>query len=172
MRLPLASHQRARPAALSPTTQMEINLYLIMLTIGAVLVLVSIDMNIIATAVPTITDQFHTVADVGWYSSGFRLCVCAFQFMFGKAYGLFPVKRAFLLANAILMAGSLLSATAVASRMLVVGRAVAGMGSAGLLAGCFITCTRKIPVHQRPMFAGLLAPLIGGALTQSLGWRW
>lgn len=31
-----------------------------------VLILASLDANIIATAVPSITDYFHTIADVGW----------------------------------------------------------------------------------------------------------
>ena len=156
--------------------------WLIILTVGAVLVLTCIDMNIIATTVPNITDHFHTVADVGWYSSAFRLCVCAFQFVFGKAYTLFSVKRVFLLANAISIAGSLLCGTATTSTMLVVGRAVAGLGSAGLFAGCFVIPVQSIPLRRRPMFfagmggiegvATLAAPLLGGALTQSLGWRW
>ncbi|KKZ63066.1 hypothetical protein EMCG_02567 [[Emmonsia] crescens] len=156
--------------------------WLIMLTVGAVLVLTGVDMNIVATAVPSITDHFHTVADVGWYSSAFRLCVCAFQFLFGKAYTLFSVKRLFLLANAISIAGSLLCGAATTSTMLVVGRAVAGLGSAGLFSGCFVILVQSIPLRRRPMFVGVMggiegvatlaAPLLGGALTQSLGWRW
>ena len=157
-------------------------IWLIMLTVGAVLILTCIDMNIVATAVPSITDHFHTVADVGWYSSAFRLCVCAFQFVFGKAYTLFSVKRVFLLANAISTAGSLLCGTATTSTMLVVGRAIAGLGSAGLLSGCLVILVQSIPLHRRPMFIGVMgsiegvatlaAPLLGGALTQSLNWRW
>lgn len=156
--------------------------WLIMLTVGAVLVLSSIDMNIVATAVPSITDHFHTVADVGWYSSAFRLCACAFQFLFGKAYKLFSIKRVFLLANGISIAGSLLCGTATTSTMLVVGRAIAGLGSAGLLSGCFVILVQSTPLRRRPMFVGVMgaieglatlsAPLLGGALTQSLGWRW
>ncbi|PGH30341.1 hypothetical protein GX50_06899 [[Emmonsia] crescens] len=156
--------------------------WLIMLTVGAVLILTGVDMNIVATAVPSITDHFHTVADVGWYSSAFRLCVCAFQFLFGKAYTLFSVKRLFLLANAISIAGSLLCGAATTSTMLVVGRAVAGLGSAGLFSGCFVILVQSIPLRRRPMFVGVMggiegvatlaAPLLGGALTQSLGWRW
>lgn len=156
--------------------------WLIMLTVGAVLILTCIDMNIVATAVPSITDHFRTVADVGWYSSAFRLCVCAFQFAFGKAYTLFSVKRVFLLANVISTAGSLLCGTATNSTMLVVGRAVAGLGSAGLLSGCLVILVQSIPLRRRPMFVGMMgsiegvatlaAPLLGGALTQSLNWRW
>ncbi|KAM0185801.1 hypothetical protein ACHAPQ_008476 [Fusarium lateritium] len=158
-----------------------VKLWLIMLSVTAVLVLSSIDMNIVATAVPSITDHFHTVAHVGWYSSAFRLCVCAFQFVFGKAYKLFSIKRVFLLANAISIAGSLLSGAATTSTMLVVGRAIAGLGSAGLFAGCFIIVVQSTPLRRRPMFLGVMgaveglatiaAPLLGGAL-QTLSWRW
>ncbi|SPJ81566.1 related to aflatoxin efflux pump AFLT [Fusarium torulosum] len=158
-----------------------IKLWLIMLSVAAVLVLSSIDMNIVATAVPSITDHFHTVAHVGWYSSAFRLCVCAFQFVFGKAYKLFSIKRVFLFANSVSIAGSLLSGAATTSTMLVVGRAVAGLGSAGLFAGCFIIVVQSTPLRRRPIFLGVMgaveglatiaAPLLGGAL-QTLSWRW
>ena len=47
--------------------------YLIVFSISMLLVLIGLDTNIVATAVPAITDHFHTVADVGWYSAAFRL---------------------------------------------------------------------------------------------------
>ena len=169
-------------SSVQPEHPTDAKFWLIILTVGALLILTCIDMNIVATAVPSITNHFHTVAHVGWYSSAFRLCVCAFQFLFGKAYTLFSVKRIFLLANAISTAGSLLCGKATTSTMLVVGRAVAGLGSAGLFAGCFVIPVQSIPLRRRPMFfagmgavegvATLAAPLLGGALTQSLGWRW
>lgn len=156
--------------------------WLLMLTLAGVLVLSSIDMNIVATAVPSITDYFHTVTDVGWYASAFRLCQCAFQFVFGKAYKYFSTKRIFLLANIISIAGSLLCGAASTSTMLIVGRAVTGLGSAGLLSGCFVILVQSTPLRRRPMFTGMMggvegiatlsAPLLGGAIVQSLGWRW
>jgi MFS family permease len=155
---------------------------LLMLTLAGALVLSSIDMNIVATAVPRITDYFHTVADVGWYSSAFRLCQCAFQFMFGKAYKLFSIKRVFLLANVISIVGSLLCGAANKSIMLIIGRAIAGLGSAGLLSGCFVILVQSTPLRKRPMVTGVMsaieglatlsAPLLGGAIVQYLGWRW
>ncbi|SCV49858.1 related to aflatoxin efflux pump AFLT [Fusarium fujikuroi] len=158
-----------------------VRLWLTILSVVSILVLASIDMNIVSTAVPAITNQFHTVAHVGWYSSAFRLSVCAFQFIFGKAYKLFSVKRVFLLSNAISIVGSVLSGAAVSSTMLVVGRAVAGLGSAGLFAGSFIIIAQSTPLRRRPAFLGVLgaaeglatiaAPLLGGAL-QTLSWRW
>ncbi|OAX85601.1 hypothetical protein ACJ72_00015 [Emergomyces africanus] len=185
-------HERATPSVdevaapadslLQPEYPTGAKFWLIMLTLGAILILMSLDINIVATALPSITDHFHTVADVGWYSSAFRLCLCAFQFLFGKAYTLFSVKRLFLLANAISIVGSILCGAATTSKMLVVGRAVAGFGSAGLFSGCFVILVQSIPLRRRPMFVGLMnaiegvatlaTPLLGGAVTQSLGWRW
>ncbi|KAF5556617.1 major facilitator superfamily transporter [Fusarium mexicanum] len=173
-----AAESSERPDQEYPT---GIRLWLTILSVVSILVLASIDMNIVATAVPAITDHFHTVAHVGWYSSAFRLSVCAFQFIFGKAYKLFSVKRIFLVSNAISIVGSVLSGAAVSSTMLVVGRAVAGLGSAGLFAGSFIIIVQATPLRRRPVFLGVLgaaeglatiaAPLLGGAL-QTISWRW
>lgn len=156
--------------------------WLLMFNLAAVLILSSVDMNIVATAVPSITTYFHTVADVGWYSSAFKLSQCSFQFVFGKAYQLFSIKRVFLFANAISIAGSLLCGAATTSTMLIVGRTVAGLGSAGLLSGCFVILVQSTPLRRRPIFTGIMgaveglatlsAPLLGGAIVQSIGWRW
>lgn len=56
--------------------------WLLMFNLGAVIILGAIDMSIVATAVPAITDHFHTVADIGWYSIAFRLAQCACQFLY------------------------------------------------------------------------------------------
>ncbi|KAH8690696.1 putative efflux pump antibiotic resistance protein [Talaromyces proteolyticus] len=147
-----------------------------------VVILGGLDANIVATAVPSITDHFHTVADVGWYSSAFRLCTCAFQFGFAKLYKLFSIKTIFFMSNVIFLFGSLLCATAASSTMFIVGRAITGVGFAGELAGCFAVVVHILPLNRRPVFSGLMAcveslaiiaaPIVGGALTQSLGWRW
>ncbi|KAJ2998008.1 hypothetical protein NUW58_g464 [Xylaria curta] len=147
-------------------------LWLVLLTMGAVLVITCIDMNIVATAVPSITDHFHTVADVGWYSSAFRLSVSAFQFVFGKAYTLFSVKRLFLVANAISIVGSILCGAATTSTMLVVGRAVAGLGSAGIFSGCFVILVQSTPLHRRPIFLGVVGGIEGvGYSDRAAPWR-
>ncbi|KAJ5560302.1 hypothetical protein N7513_002701 [Penicillium frequentans] len=121
------------------------------LALCLILVLGGLDANIVATAVPSITDHFHTVADVGWYSSAFRLCTCAFQFGFARLYQLFSIKRVFLMSVAIYLVGSLLCATAASSLMFVTGRAVTGLGFAGNLAGCFAVAVQILPLDKRPM---------------------
>ena len=156
--------------------------WLIILSVGIVLVLGGLDGNIVATAVPSITDHFHTVADVGWYSSAYKLCACSFQFMFGKMYKIFSVKRIFLISTAIFLVGSVFCATAVTSPMFVVGRAITGLGTSGVIAGAFTLLVQTLPLRKRPVYTGVLgagegvatvvAPIVGGVLTQKLSWRW
>ncbi|CAI7654398.1 unnamed protein product [Penicillium viridicatum] len=183
-----ASTRTIEPLNIESTTDIEANyptgtkFWFTIIALCAVLILGGLDANIVATAVPSITNHFHTVADVGWYSSAFRLCTCAFQFAFAKLYKLFSIKTIFLISIVIFLVGSLLCATAASSIMFIVGRAVTGLGFSGELAGCFAVIVHILPLNKRPVFAGLTAcveslaiiaaPIVGGALTQSLGWRW
>jgi hypothetical protein len=79
-----AVDESSDPDALPEGTQYPSGLkfWLLMLNLGAVIILGAIDMSIVATAVPSITDHFHTVADIGWYSIAFRLSQCACQFLY------------------------------------------------------------------------------------------
>ena len=91
--------------------------------------LVSLDMTIVATAIPRITDEFHSLNQVGWYGSAFFLTLGAFQSAWGKAYKYFPLKLTFLLAIGIFEVGSLICGVAPDSTTLIVGRAIAGKPS-------------------------------------------
>jgi hypothetical protein len=53
-----------------------LRLVLIILACCLAVFLVSLDRTIIATAIPRITDRFHSVQDIGWYGSvGFHACL-------------------------------------------------------------------------------------------------
>ena len=70
--------------------------------------LASLDMTIIGTAIPRITDQFHSLDDVGWYGSAFFLAMAAFQATWGKVYKFFDLKYVFLAAIFWFEVGSLI----------------------------------------------------------------
>lgn len=113
--------------------------------------LASQDNTIIATAIPRITDHFKALEDVGWYGSSYLLTTCAFQLMFGKFYSFYPVKWVFLSAILIFEIGSAICGAAPTSEALIVGRAIAGIGSAGIFSGAMIIITYSIPLEKRPM---------------------
>lgn len=176
---PLAGAVAAEDETRYPT---GIRFWLIVLACAIALVFMALDTSVVSTAVPSITDEFHTVADVGWYASAFRLCACAFAFFFGKVYTLFPLRAVFLASNALFVCGSLLSATAPSSRVFVLSRAVCGLGASGVLQGCFYMLVHLVPLRRRPVVAGCLSgleavanmagPAVGGLLIGRLSWRW
>ena len=142
----------------------------------------ALDNTIIATAIPRITDQFNSIGDVGWYGSAYLLTTCAFQLSFGKLYTFYSIKWVYLSAFGIFELGSLVCAVAPSSVALIVGRAVAGLGAAGIFSGAILIIAHTVPLKQRSIFTGFIAsmyglasvagPLLGGVFTDKVSWRW
>lgn len=148
-----------------------------LLTLGLALstFVIALDNTIIATAIPRITTVFNSLDDVGWYGSSYLLTTTSLQPSFGKVYTYFNIKWTYMLALFIFEVGSVLCGAAVNSEMLIVGRAVAGVGAAALFSGSMIIVGYSVPLRKRPIYVGLLSsmfgvasvvgPILGGAFT-------
>ncbi|KAE8349960.1 major facilitator superfamily domain-containing protein [Aspergillus coremiiformis] len=143
---------------------------------------VALDEVIIGTALPTITDQFHSLQDIGWYGSAYLFTDCAFQMLYGRLYSMCSVKIVYLVALSIFESGSIICATAPNSIALIFGRLIAGIGAGGILSGVLTIVSLSVPLAQVAVFNGILGavngiaficgPLLSGAIINGTTWRW
>ncbi|GKZ38418.1 hypothetical protein AbraIFM66950_010607 [Aspergillus brasiliensis] len=167
------------PTTTPPTTASTV---IVIISVLLSMFLVALDRTILSTAIPQITDEFHSLTSVGWYGSAYLLTCCALQLIFGKIYTLFSVKWTLLGSILIFEASSALSGAAPNSTALIVGRAICGVGAAGIFAGVVVCIVHVVPLHKRPQIQGMfgalmgissiVGPLIGGGFTSDVTWRW
>ncbi|KAI1452558.1 MFS multidrug transporter [Annulohypoxylon moriforme] len=159
--------------------------------------LAMLDTSIVATAIPRITTQFHSLSDVGWYGSAYQLASCSLQPLGGRIYTNFSTKASFPYVHTITRPwihhggsypatdmvdlsqwtflgfflvfeiGSVICGAAKSSAMFTVGRAFAGMGASGILNGSLTIWTASVPPERLPVLQSALVAI--GQLGVALG---
>ena len=153
------------------------------LALGLVVFLVWLDEGILATVIPSISNEFQSFSALAWYAPSYLFGLAAFQLPLGRVYKDFPTRPTFLMSILIFEVASIIQAAAPNSAAFIIGRVIAGIGGSGVLTGALTILSQQIPKSKLPFImgsfswihgvCGITGPIIGGAIASSrLSWRW
>lgn len=91
------------------------------------------------------------------------LTACCFQLLLGRIYTFYTPKYVFLAIIGVFEVGSIVCAAAPNSTAFIIGRAIAGLGSAGMMAGGIILLVSVVPLEKRPKVRANNGVLLGKA---------
>ncbi|KAI6917694.1 putative MFS transporter, partial [Hortaea werneckii] len=172
---PLDLVEEQRPRA-------KLRIWAILIALYLALFVAALDQTIIATSIPTISAQLHSAAGYFWIGGAYLLANAAAAPIWAKCSDIWGRKPALLGAVALFAIASIIAATSVSMTMLIAARALQGTAGGGLLQLVTITISDLFSMRRRTLYLGLLevmwavaggaGPLIGGAFTQLVSWRW
>lgn len=146
------------------------------------MLLAMLDNLIIGTAMPTIVGSLGGLEHMSWVVTAYTLATAASTPIWGKLGDMYGRKGMFLASIVIFLIGSVLSGMAQDMGQLIGFRAVQGLGAGGLMVGVMAIIGDLVPPRERGKYQGMMAgvmavamiggPLVGGTITDHLGWRW
>ncbi|MBD9504253.1 MFS transporter [Pseudomonas sp. PDM17] len=155
-----------------------------LLTASAVCALIILDTNIVAVSLPSIArDLSGSFADIEWVVSAYLLAFAACLLPAGSLADRFGRRRMLLLGLVLFGAASLACGAAPSLLFLDIARAAKGVGAALLLTSALAAIGHRFHEPEERLRAWAFwgacmgatitfAPLLGGVISATLGWRW
>jgi EmrB/QacA subfamily drug resistance transporter len=156
------------------------NLLLVLVCLAQLMVI--LDVSIVNVALPSIKHGLHfSTTGLQWVVNAYTLTFAGFLLLGGRAADLLGRRSVFLAGTALFSLASLVCALSDSSSMLVAARALQGVGGAVISpASLAIIATSFSEPRERARALGIwgamggiggsLGALLGGVLTQGLGW--
>ncbi|KAJ6551403.1 major facilitator superfamily domain-containing protein [Mycena capillaripes] len=144
--------------------------------------LAALDQTIVATALPTIVAELGGGNNYSWVASAYLIVAAAMCPVYGKLSEIFGRKLVLYPSIALFLVGSALCGVAQSMTWLIAARTIQGIGGGGIVQLVQIIIADIVSLEEQGTYgasvsamwaiAGVAGPLIGGALTDHLSWRW
>lgn len=147
-----------------------------------VLFLTSLNLTVVGTALPRIIAELEGFQLYAWAFTAFSLTQTVSLPVFGKLSDLYGRKRILLFGILLFSVSSALGGFAQSMPQLILLRALQGLGGGALTSMSFAAIGDIFTPRERGAYNGftgavfgvssVIGPLVGGLITDSLGWRW
>ncbi|MDO9560575.1 MAG: MDR family MFS transporter [Bradyrhizobium sp.] len=161
-----------------PLTQGEVRTILMSLLLT--MFLAALDQTIVATALPTIGRQFNDVSSLAWVISAYLLASTAVAPLFGTLSDIYGRRAMIIVSLSLFVAGSVLCALAPNITVLILARALQGLGGGGIMPIVQTVISDVVSPRERGQYqayfsgvwviGGISGPILGGVFAEHLHW--
>jgi EmrB/QacA subfamily drug resistance transporter len=165
------------PALDAAKPRVGLNIVSLMVTLA----LAALDNNIVNTALPRMAITLGGLDRLPWVISAFMLSSTVTMPLYGKLSDIYGRRTLFTVAIGIFVGGSILCSVAQTMDQLIAFRCIQGAGAGGLIPLVMTAVGDIVTPRQRGMYQGFFSavfavcnlggPVLGGILTDTLGWR-
>ncbi|MCJ1282556.1 hypothetical protein MMC26_001879 [Xylographa opegraphella] len=150
-------------------------------SLGVLIFLQACNISLLTTTQSTIAADLDAFAEVSWFTSAYLIAMASMSPLAGRLSQIFSPRWCIFVSTLLFAIGAFVTSSAARLRIFLLGRAITGVGAAGILTLSIILVIELTSKQRRGLFIGLvntgyttgvsLGAVIAGALVGPLGWR-